>query len=405
MTSSRALIAALCLFYLPADVRAEQVISAQSAGNPSAVQNTHTSTVQSTDTLVEQHHRAIRAAAQQTAAAKPETVATGHTEATEPTLQTDLTRAIRKRKNEKFLTFNSENDMYGGGTDRNYTNGARMTYFSLGSPVPEFFHAIDRMVPTFSINETTSISWSLGHNLYTPSDIEIAAPQNDDRPWAAFLYGSAGLVSVTKNHIDSLEATVGIVGPAALGEQVQKFIHNHVSDSPMPKGWRHQLKNEPGLMLSWERSWRERYGIEALGWNAGATPYIGATLGNIYTYANAGVTFYLSPYDGRMQDTPVRVRPAMPGTGAFLVPENRFSWYLFGGVEGRAVGRNIFLDGNTFTDSHSVDKKYFVADATAGLALTYGRARVSYAIIYRTEEFHGQDGGDIFGTVTLGLRF
>lgn len=361
--------------------------------------------IQRTQTAAEQYSRQQAEAAAQKPGPQPAGVVTGTTEATEPTLQTDITRQIRKMPNERFLTFNSENDLYGGGTDRNYTNGARVTYFDLGTPMPDFFHTIDRAVPTFSINETTSISWSLGHNLYTPSDITVAGEQDDDRPWAAFLYGSAGLVSITKNHIDSLEATVGIVGPAAMGEQVQKLIHRHVSDSPMPKGWRHQLKNEPGIMLSWERSWRERYGLDALGWSAGATPYIGATLGNIYTYANTGVTFYLTPYDGRFQDTPVRVRPAMPGTGAFVVPDSTFSWYLFGGLEGRVVGRNIFLDGNTFTDSHSVDKKYLVGDATAGLALTYGRTRLSYALIYRTREFDEQDKGDVFGTVTLGVRF
>jgi len=358
--------------------------------------------VQKSETIVERHVRESRAAAQKAAETAP---AADNTPAAEPTLQTDITRQLRKLNNQKFITFNSENDLYGGGTDRNYTNGARVTYFSLGAPMPEFFHAVDQLVPTFSINETTSISWSLGHNLYTPSDIKIAANQDNDRPWAAFLYGSAGLVSVTKNHIDSLEATVGIVGPAALGEQVQKLIHRHVSDSPMPKGWRHQLKNEPGLMLSWERSWPEKYGFETMGWNAGATPYIGTTLGNIYTYASTGITFYLTPYNGKFQDTPVRVRPAMPGTGAFVVPESTFNWYLFGGVEGRLVGHNIFLDGNTFTDSHSVDKKYLVGDATAGVALTYGRTRLSYALIYRTREFDDQDKADIFGTVTLGVRF
>jgi len=362
--------------------------------------------VQQAETAVERHlqqNRAAAAAALQSPA--PAAVVTGTTPETEPTLQTDVTRQLRKLQNEKFITLNSENDLYGGGKDRNYTNGARLTYFSLGTPMPEFFHAVDRLVPTFSINETTSISWSVGHNLYTPSDITVAARQDDDRPWAAFVYGSAGLVSITKNHIDSLEATVGLVGPAAMGEQIQKFIHRHVSNSPMPKGWRHQLKNEPGLMLSWERSWRERYGLDALGWSAGATPYIGATVGNIYTYANTGVTFYLTPYSGRFQDTPVRVRPAMPGTGAFVVPENTLNWYLFGGAEARLIGRNIFLDGNTFTDSHSVDKKYLVGDVTAGIALTYGRTRVSYALIYRTREFDDQDKGDIFGTVTLGVRF
>jgi hypothetical protein len=31
--------------------------------------------------------------------------------------------------------------------------------------------------------------------------------------------------------------------------------------------------------------------------------------------------------------------------------------------------------------------------------------RASYALIYRTKEFDDQDKGDLFGTVTLGVRF
>jgi len=336
------------------------------------------------------------------AATQPETAAEAGS------LQSDITKAVRqsKKTNEsRFITLNSENDMYGGGTDRNYTNGARATYFDMGADVPEIFHLIDRAVPTFSINETTSVSYSVGHNLYTPSDITVAANQPNDRPWAAFLYGSAGLTSITKNHVDSLEATVGVVGPAALGEQVQKFVHSHISGSDTPRGWRHQLKNEPALMLSWERSFPERYSLETFGWRSSAVPYIGATVGNVYTYASVGTSFNISPYGAGFQDAPVRVRPSMPGTGAFVVPDNTFSWYIFGGVEGRAVAHNIFLDGNTFTDSPDVDKKNFVADANVGLALTYGKTRLSYALIYRTKEFDGQDSGDIFGAITLGRRF
>jgi len=357
-----------------------------------------------TDTVVESYRRQEQA----NTAQNPKAATQPASAAEAGTLQSDVTQAVRRTKEtnaSRFITLNSENDMYGGGTDRNYTNGARITYFDMGAEVPEFFHLIDRAVPTFSINETTSISYSLGHNLYTPQDITVAAHQPNDRPWAAFLYGSAGLTSITKNHIDSLEATVGIVGPAALGEQVQKFVHRHLSGSDTPRGWRHQLKNEPALMLSWERSFPERYNLETFGWRSSAVPYIGATVGNVYTYASAGASFNISPYGKGFQDAPVRVRPAMPGTGAFVVPDNTFSWYIFGGVEGRAVARNIFLDGNTFTDSHDVDKKYFVADANVGLALTYGKTRLSYSVIYRTKEFDGQDKGDIFGTITMGRRF
>jgi hypothetical protein len=113
----------------------------------------------------------------------------------------------------------------------------------------------------------------------------------------------------------------------------------------------------------------------------------------------------LSPADSKWQDTPIRVRPSMPGTGIYEIPKNKWSWELFSGLEGRAVARNIFLDGNTFAKSYSVEKKPFVADATAGVAMTYNKARISYTLVYRTKEFVLQDSPEIFGAVSLGIRF
>ncbi len=327
----------------------------------------------------------------------------------QPTLENDLERVIRHVDDKSFVTVNVENDLFGGGTDQNYTSGVRLTYHKMGAELPQFTRTMDRMVPMFRRNEATSIYYSLGQNLYTPEDITTSADQPNDRPWAAFLYASAGMISVRENTVDEIEGSLGVVGPAALGEQTQRTIHKWVN-SPNPEGWDNQLKNEPGLILSWNRRWPERYGIDfpgvvVDGWSATAEPNIGITAGNIYTYANAGANFRLSPYAGRFQDAPIKVRPASPGSGAFIIPEGVFAWHLFGGVEGRAVARNIFLDGNTFTDSHSVDKKPFVYDATAGVATAYGPARISYALVYRSKEFEEQDSPSIFGTVSIGYRF
>ena len=70
---------------------------------------------------------------------------------------------------------------------------------------------------------------------------------------------------------------------------------------------------------------------------------------------------------------PPRIRPSLPGSD-FFVNRDKLGWYLFAGFECRLVGRNIFLDGNTFSDSHSMDKRYLVGDFQTGVALTYGRA-------------------------------
>lgn len=323
----------------------------------------------------------------------------------EETLQSEIAKELATTSGKQYLTFNVENDLFGGGTDRNYTSGVRVTWFDANAHPPSIFNNISKVFPTFTINSTTSIYHTAGQNLYTPKDITSAVQDPRDRPWAAFLYGAAGLTTITGNHVDEAEVTLGVVGPDALGREAQSFIHKYVSNSPTPRGWGNQLKNEPGLMLAWERRWPANFSFRPFGLYAGAEPHFGVTLGNVYTYANTGLSLRLCPYSGRFQDDPIRVRPAMPGTGAFIIPEHQFSWYLFGGVEGRAVARNIFLDGNTFADSYSVHKVPYVFDANAGLALTYGRLRMSYALIYRTNEFTTQTGGNVFGTVSLGYRF
>ncbi|MBI1363476.1 MAG: DUF2219 family protein [Proteobacteria bacterium] len=314
-----------------------------------------------------------------------------------------LPPSVTKTSNQ-FLTLNVENDLFGNGTDRNYTSGVSLTYFDMGLEPSPLTRWLSKAIPTFNINPTTSVYYTIGQNLYTPDDIRIATYVPGQRPWAAFLYGSAGLATATANHIDEMEATIGVVGPLALGEETQRFIHSNVG-SPDPKGWDNQLKNEPGLILSYQRRWPEEWSFDSNGLQLSVMPHAGATVGNVYTYGNIGGTIRLAPDDARFQDTPTRVRPAMPGTGFFHLKEGQFGWYLFAGVDQRLMLRNIFLDGNTFTDSHSVDKKYFVTDVSGGLALTYGKTRISYTLNWRSKEFNGQKDPSVFGSIGLGYRF
>jgi hypothetical protein len=95
----------------------------------------------------------------------------------------------------------------------------------------------------------------------------------------------------------------------------------------------------------------------------------------------------------------------MPGTGYFPKPQNEHSWSLFGGINARAVERNIFLDGNTWRSSPSVNKKPFVYDMNIGVDYTYHRNRISYTLVRRSREFDGQDSPAIFGAISLSRRF
>jgi lipid A 3-O-deacylase len=310
-----------------------------------------------------------------------------------------------------FLSFSYENDLVGDGKDRYYTSGVRMTYFNPATNLPETLQDAADALPGFRVNDTTSTFFTLGQNLYTPSDVTKRQANPNDRPYAAWLYGSVGMATVVRDHYDELELTLGVVGPEALGEQTQKFIHRHITDSNIPKGWSNQLDFEPGVVLSWQRRWPRGIGGD---WHLDlgddfrfrAEPSVNVSIGNIYTHAGAGMMITFGPYKSVLQDTPPRVKPAMSGTGYFDAPDDQIGWYLFAGMDGRAVARNIFLDGNSFDgNSPSVDKKILVGDAVAGVAFSYSRFRLSYSANYRTKEFDGQEDDTVFGSVTLTTRF
>ncbi len=82
-----------------------------------------------------------------------------------------------------------------------------------------------------------------------------------------------------------------------------------------------------------------------------------------------------------------------------------FYWYVFTGSEARLVIRNIFLDGNTFKDSHCVDKKPLVGDIQAGVVFQYDRIRLSYTQIYRLKEFKGQKRPHNYGSLGVSYQF
>jgi hypothetical protein len=103
---------------------------------------------------------------------------------------------------------------------------------------------------------------------------------------------------------------------------------------------------------------------------------------------------------------PARIRPALSGTDYFDNDhlDGNLGYYLFAGTQERVVGRNIFLDGNTFRDSPSVDKKVFVTDLQAGFSLFWSQSwRLDFSAVRRSREFDGQLAPDVIGTAAISM--
>jgi hypothetical protein len=296
-----------------------------------------------------------------------------------------------------------ENDSFGG-SDRHYTNGLKASWLSAEDDLPQFGRWLARNLPFFSKKGRKRVGYALGHNIYTPSDISATHLQVDDRPYAGWLYGEIGLVSETGSRLDSVAISLGVIGPLSQAESVQKAWHEFFGFT-RPRGWDHQLKNEPAFNIAYERKWRHLWRQTwFFGLDTDVTPHVGFSLGNVFTHGAAGFTLRLGERLESDFGGPPRIRPSQPGAAHFT-PRGDFGWYLFAGVEGRAVARNIFLDGNTFTDSHSVDKKPLVGDVQFGIALIFPRFRIAYTQVLRTKQFDGQDAAHNFGALSLTTRF
>lgn len=293
-----------------------------------------------------------------------------------------------------------ENDLFND-EDRHYTSGVRLSWVSPGDAAPNWARRVARAVPFFPRDGIAGAGYAVGQSMFTPSDLDVVEPSLDDRPYAGWLYGTVGVGVENGRQLDQVLLTVGMVGPASLGEQSQKFFHK-LTGVGEPKGWDTQLRNELGLMLTYQRTWRApewelgRYSVD---W----APHVGATAGNVFTYANAGLTLRAG-YNLPQDYGPPRIPPGVPGS-SFSLLSGDFGWYLFAGMEGRAVARNIFLDGNTFRSSRSVDRKVWVGDLQFGAVLAWQDFRVAYTHIFRSNEFETQRKSDSFGAISVSVSF
>jgi len=85
--------------------------------------------------------------------------------------------------------------------------------------------------------------------------------------------------------------------------------------------------------------------------------------------------------------------------------EGKFSFYVHAGVGVDAVGRDIFLDGNTFATSRSTDSEPFVARLSFGVVMRYSHLYAGWTQTLLTERFETQPSGQTFGSLVLGMSF
>lgn len=253
--------------------------------------------------------------------------------------------------------------------DRDYTAGTRISWTTAGS---RWWAKPLGLVGDSMGARRLRTTWEIGQEIYTPlTDAPVPLP--GERPYAGWLYGSVTAEEVRPGLRRAATLQVGVTGPPSLAEPVQREIHK-LGGFEAKLGWAHQLAFEPAVVLRYGES--HTAATDAGGVALEAGPEWEAALGNVLTGARAGV----------------RARAAWRAV------------YLTAAARGEWVGRNLFLDGNTFRDDGPrVEKEPFVAQGELGAGVRFGRVGIEYLATFRGRDYTTQVNPHAWGSIGLVL--
>jgi len=305
-----------------------------------------------------------------------------------------------------FVTITCENDVFFG-RDSGYTNGigfswAHGPYDEFEGNIPRLFHFLTRRLYISTMQgKKRAVSSSFGQAMQTADDIEIEELVKEDAPYAGLLGWRGTLYAFDERVADRLSLELGIVGPASGAEQVQTFIHK-VIGAEEPQGWDHQLSNEPVLRLEASRSWR----YAARTWSSGVgmdlVGFVQGGAGNLISDAGAGMSLRFG--HGLARTFPAATIYPARGVNP-LAGMERPRWNAFVNVMGSYVFNDITINGNTFTESHSVELVHLQAVATAGIAFNLRNWAFTLSTARGTDRYETQSLPTRFGSLSVTCYF
>ncbi len=315
-----------------------------------------------------------------------------------------LAKAIEPEGVRSIRMFTLDNDSFSG-TDEFYSSGVRLTRV-FAHETPGFF---PQKVSQFAKNllpRTDGIvngGYYIGHSIFTPNDPEKVDLGPFDRPYAGWIGGGAWIREKTENTSRSIGLSLGWVGPSALGKELQDIVHDITND---PKySWSEQLSDEPTVNLHYRE--RHRVGEVNMGLeNPGIIDVeVGADLGNLQI-GLVGRSLIRFGKSGPLYYFPTeRFGPGPEIPMDFTKQPQGLDWSGYFGFEGLLLARTLFLDGNTWRDSRSVNSETFIGSAVGGFTVRWRQWGFGYSHVFRTRENEGQPDTHSWGQLIVVRRF
>lgn len=304
----------------------------------------------------------------------------------------------------QFVNLLSENDAYANQyIDQYYTAGT-----SLGYTSEEYNFECEDRDSLMAWSRYLSVGWnkikmtrfniSVIQDIYTPHS-RVLIPNSPDHPYSGYLRLNFGVYHRSESVLESVFLSLGMVGPSALAYETQKLIH-YLTNNPVFYGWSHQLRNEFIVNLNYQLI-KKIYLWDSRFITSDILPGLDVALGNADTHVQIGTRLRIG-YNLDSDFGVNKVNSSFSGGEAY---NDRFSFYIFGGISGRYQARNIFIQGNSFGTPTGLDMKYFVYNGEIGAAVLYRGMRLAYTYTHRSKTFRNQAEPHNFGSFELNIAF
>lgn len=272
--------------------------------------------------------------------------------------------------------FRSENDSFlAQGSDRYYTNG--------------FFLYYNKALDTAGIKNKNIANkifgLELGQKIYNAQSGRLPSVDYVDRPIAGYLYLGASLNMLYKNESNiKLTGRLGVVGPAAGGYPIQKFIHKTFGFYEL-NTWQYQIRNDVEINLSAEAN---KLLARASWIDVTLSGY--ANLGNGFTGAGAGPMLRLGNFNQLFQSVSTQSTASYYGDTRLLYKHELFFYYK---PMANVVAYDATIQGSLFKDHPvagtqeiTLDKKPFIFSNQFGVSYASNRIVLDLGVFVQTRD-------------------
>jgi len=293
----------------------------------------------------------------------------------------DNTESYRQMNSQKYIRVFYENDFFTA-SDEYYTQGIQIEFAH--PRIKNYF--LSKMLWLPGVKSSIH-GIALQTEGYTPVYIDRSEIQSGDRPFASsilfktFSYGSDSAKQIRV----ATTLSIGVVGPAAGGKEIQTTIHKWINYT-LPLGWHNQISND--IILNYQVNFNKgliqnKYLLIMADGSARAGTYS--------TRLRTGFTVMIGNFDSPFLN---------------IASGKKWKYYIYNQPQVNFIGFDASLQGGFFNRSSvytipNKDLARITFQNRYGAVVTKGKLYVEYFQYYLTKEFETgrehRSGGIQFG--------